>query len=57
MLSNLRLAVRTLFKTPFVTGVAVLSLALGHRRERGDLLALRPDAAAAAAGAGARSGW
>jgi predicted permease len=29
MLSNLRLAVRTLSKTPFVTAVAVLSLALG----------------------------
>ena len=29
MLSNLRLAVRTLFKTPFVTAIAVLSLALG----------------------------
>ena len=29
MLSNLRLAVRTLSKTPFVTAIAVLSLALG----------------------------
>jgi len=29
MLSNLRLAVRTLAKTPFVTAIAVLSLALG----------------------------
>jgi predicted permease len=29
MLSNLRLAVRTLSKTPFVTAVAILSLALG----------------------------
>ena len=28
-MSNLRLALRTLFKTPFVTAVAVLSLALG----------------------------
>jgi predicted permease len=28
-MSNVRLAVRTLFKTPFVTAVAVLSLALG----------------------------
>ena len=29
MLSNLRLAVRTLMKTPFVTAIAVVSLALG----------------------------
>ena len=29
MLSNFRLAVRTLAKTPFVTAIAVLSLALG----------------------------
>ena len=29
MLSNLRLAVRTLSKTPFVTAIAILSLALG----------------------------
>ena len=29
MLRHLRLAVRTLLKTPFVTGVAVTSLALG----------------------------
>jgi hypothetical protein len=26
---NLKFALRTLFKTPFVTGVAILSLALG----------------------------
>ena len=26
---NLKLALRTLFRTPFVTGVAILSLALG----------------------------
>ena len=29
MLSNFRLAVRTLAKTPFVTAIAILSLALG----------------------------
>jgi len=29
MLAHLRLAIRTLLKTPFVTAVAVLSLALG----------------------------
>ena len=28
-MANLKLALRTLFKTPFVTAVAVLSLALG----------------------------
>src|ERR1019366_7586805 len=28
-MTNLRFALRTLFKTPFVTGVAILSLALG----------------------------
>ena len=35
MLSDLRLAFRTLSKTPFVTAVAVVSLALGIGRIRG----------------------
>ena len=49
---NLKLALRRLFKTPFVTLVADRVAGARHRRERGDLLAVRPDAAAAAAGAG-----
>ena len=48
---NLKLAFRTLFRTPFVTSVAILSLALGIGGERGHLLAVPPDAAAGAAGA------
>ena len=46
---NLKLAFRTLFKTPFVTMVAILSLASRHRRQCGDLLDVRSDAAADAA--------
>jgi predicted permease len=47
MLSNLRLAVRTLSKTPFVTAIAVLSLALGIGANTAifslfDLMLLRP---------------
>ena len=48
---NIRLALRTLFKSPFVTLVAILSLGARNWREFGDFLAVRPDAAAAAAGA------
>ena len=42
---NLKFAFRTLFKTPFVTIIAIVSLALGIGAKRGDLLAVQPDAA------------
>mgnify|MGYP003694601719 CR=1 FL=1 len=51
---HLKLAFRTLFKTPFVTAVAILP-GPGHRRQRGDLLAVRSDAAPAAAGRSSRA--
>ena len=51
---NPKFALRTLFKTPFVTIVAIVSLALGHRRERGDLLLF--DQILLAVAAGARAG-
>ena len=46
---NLKLAFRTLFKTPFVTIVADPVARARHRRQRGDLLAVQRDAARAAA--------
>ena len=51
---NLKLALRRLFKTPFVSLVADRVAGARHRRERRDLLAVQPDAAAAAAGRPAR---
>jgi hypothetical protein len=47
---NLKFALRTLFKTPFVTLVAIVSLALGIGANAAIFLDLQPDAAAAAAG-------
>ena len=57
MLSNLRLAVRTLSKTPFVTAVAILSLALGIGANAAifslfDQMLLRPLPVPAPGGAG-----
>ena len=45
MLAHLRLAIRTLSKTPFVTAVAVGSMALGQRRAPGRRGARRLDGA------------
>ncbi len=51
---NIRLALRTLFKSPFVTAGRDPVAGARNRREFGDLFAVRPDAAAAAAGAASR---
>jgi hypothetical protein len=49
-MANVRLAIRTLIKTPFIAFVAILSLALGIRRNLGYLLAVQPAATSAASG-------
>ena len=55
LMINLKLACRTLFKTPFVTIDRDRLAGAGDRRERRDLLAVQPDAAPAAARPGAGS--
>ena len=51
---NLRLALRMLFRTPALTAHRHPLAGDRHRRQRGDLLALQPDAPPAAAGGGSQ---
>ena len=54
---EIRLTVRSLARTPLYTLTAILSLALGHRRDDRHFLDDGPRAAAHAAGEGSRSSW